>query len=96
MEAKCGCRRIVNEGSEEVALALGGVAASYAIPDEAVWDLARAIDLAHERVQAKLSKTEVFTNLDDRPESGCGHPAVAHLLERLKAGRSGTGGGGCE
>lgn len=93
MEANCGCRKIVNEGFEGVALALGGIAASYDIPEEAVWDLARAIDLNYGQVRARLSKSEYISVLDDLPESGCGHPAVTYLLQRLKSGRSETGGG---
>ena len=91
MDSKCRCRRIVNEGFEEIALALGGVAASYEIPDEAVWDLARAMDLTHERVQAKMSKTEVESGLDGPPDSMGSHPAVSHLLQRLHGPSAGGG-----
>ena len=96
MEANCGCRKIVNEGFEGVALALGGIAASYEMPEEAVWDLARAINLNYDRVQARLSKSEYISVLDALPESGCGHPAVAYLLQRLKSGRQEAGGGNSE
>lgn len=91
MHANCRCRGIVNEGFEQLALALGGVASSYEIPDEAVWDLARAIDVTCQRVQARLAKSDVLTGLDDVPASGAGHPAVAHLLKRLGAGRTDKG-----
>lgn len=91
MHPNCRCRGIVNEGFEELALALGGVAASYEVPDEAVWDLARAMDLTHERVQAKLARTEVASPLGDLPESGAGHPAVSHLLQRLKMSHPASG-----
>jgi len=96
MEANCGCRKIVNEGFEGVALALGGIAASYEIPEEAVWDLARAINLNYDRVQARLSKSEYISVLDVLPESGCGHPAVAYLLQRLQSSRKESGGGHSE
>lgn len=96
MSGNCRCRQAVNEGFQELGLALGGVAASYELPDEAVWDLARAMDLTHERIQARLMKTEVVTQLNESSESGCGHPAVAHLLGRLERGHLGTGGDGRE
>ncbi len=87
MHGNCRCRGIVNDGFEEVALALGGVAASYEIPDEAVWDLARAIDVTCQRVRARLSRTEAAIGLDDLPASDCSHPAVVHLLQRLGSNR---------
>ena len=84
MKSICRCRGIVTEGFEELALALGGVTASYEIPDEAVWDLARAVDVTHDRMQAGIAQTEVVTQLDEVPESGFRHPAVSYLLQRLR------------
>lgn len=92
MSGNCRCRRAVNEGFQELALALGGVASSYELPDEAVWDLARAMDLTHERIQARLMKSEFIAQLDDTPESGCGHAAVQHLLGRLDHSPAARGG----
>ncbi|MFH2074936.1 MAG: hypothetical protein ABIJ57_06250 [Pseudomonadota bacterium] len=86
-------QRVVSEGFEELALALGGVAASYDIPEEAIWDLARAVDLTWQRVKSGLSKSEIVTGLDDLPDSGCRHPAVTHLLQRLRFGRPDEGRG---
>ena len=91
MNANCRCRGIVKDGFEELALALGGVASSYEIPDEAVWDLARAIDVTCQRVQARLAKSDVLAALDDLPASGAAHPAVTHLLKRLGAARGDKG-----
>ena len=92
MHGACQCRGIVNEGFEGVALALGGVAVTYEIPDEAVWDLARAIDVTCQRVRARLSHTEATIGLDDLPVSGCSHPAVVHLLRQLRSDASERGG----
>ena len=92
MKANCRCRGIVNEGFEELALALGGVNASYDLADEAVWDLARAMDLTCERIQAKLARTGAVSGQGDLPESDGCHPAVAHLLQRLKAAGEDQGG----
>lgn len=81
MTEPCRCKQALTAAFEEVALALGGVVAGYPIPDEAVWDLAEALDLIHERVSARCGTREVATA--DDPASA-EHPAIVHLLTRLR------------
>ena len=85
MTSKCRCRSLMTDAFEDVALALGGVVASYDVPDEAIWDLARAIDLTHERAQARFSRTEEEATSIETPKADYQHPAVSHLLTRLRA-----------
>lgn len=84
MNSTCRCCEIVTEGFEELALALGGVTASYEMPDAAIWDIAFAVDVAHGRVQARISQTGEVEQLDEVPDTGGRHTAVAYLLERLR------------
>jgi len=93
MGPDCRCRGIVNEGFEELALALGGITASHDLPDEAVWDLARVVDLTCERIQARLARTEEIAGPDIPPITEGTHPAVSLLLSRLRA--NGARKGGC-
>ena len=83
--SNCECRSILTAAFEEAALALGGVVAGYPIPDEATWDLARALDLIHERALARFGRCgsaepEVIDEME-----GVEHPAIVHLLRRLHA-----------
>lgn len=85
MTDQCRCRLALTAAFEEAALALGGVAASYPIPDEAVWDLARALDLIHERASGRCG-ARAAAAADDGDEAV--HPAIVHLLARLRGGGS--------
>lgn len=85
--------KTVNSGFLEVALALGGVVASYELPDEAILDLAQAIDAAHGRVQSKLMSSDVSPWVEDSLTDDCGHPAVIRLLYRLDEYQLNNGGG---
>jgi hypothetical protein len=87
MTESCNCRRTLTTAFEEAALALGGVVASYPLPDEAVWDLARALDLIHERALGRCGAKEIAVT-DDFDDAE--HPAIAHLLARLRS-KSGAG-----
>ncbi len=84
MKSNCRCHEIVKEGFEELALALGGVTASYEIPDAAVWDLALVVDAAYDRVQARISKNEVVAQLEVVQEPDFRHTAVTYLLQRIR------------
>lgn len=84
MAEQCRCRLTLTVAFEEAALALGGVAASYPIPDEAVWDLARALDLIHERACRRCGGADIVPGDDTDPDE---HPAIVHLLAQLH-GRS--------
>jgi hypothetical protein len=93
----CKCRQAITMAFEEAALALGGVAAGYPIPDEAVWELSRALDLIHARACARFGRCEEggapAADAPDEEE----HPAIVHLLRRLNERPAATGmcGGGC-
>lgn len=88
MGDKCRCRSAVTDGFEEVGLALGGIIESYELPEDAVWDLARAIDLAHERIQAQLMRVVVEPLKVMSPSREHPHPAVSHLMNRLAENRN--------
>ena len=82
MTEACKCRQTLAWAFAEAALALGGVAAGYPIPDEAVWALAEALDLIHERACARLARHDSTGSA--APEDA-EHPAVAHLLRQLQS-----------
>lgn len=84
MTDPCDCRGVLTGAFEEAALALGGVVADYPIPDEAVWDLARALDLIHERARGRCGAREIAAA--GEPEDA-EHPAIVHLLAQLRGGR---------
>lgn len=84
MDGNCKLKKTITEAFEEAALALGGVAAAYQMPDEAVWDLARSLDLIHQRACEKF-QTEEEGPADEREDAV--HPAIVHLLARLGGGR---------
>lgn len=83
MSDPCKCRQALTGAFEEAALALGGVVATYPIPDEAVWDLARALDLIHERACARWSRCETASPAAAEEDDDVEHPAIVHLLRRL-------------
>jgi hypothetical protein len=83
MSENCKCKRAITVAFEEAALALGGVAATYPIPDEAVWDLARSLDLIHQRACGKCGAANAVQ--DEEPEDA-EHPAIVHLLAQLNGG----------
>lgn len=78
------CKEAITAAFEEAALALGGVVAMYPIPDEAVWDLARCLDLIHQRVCGQFGTANGAP--DAEPECA-EHPAIAHLLTKLQRER---------
>lgn len=83
MTANCKCQETLVAAFEQVALALGGVVASYRIPDEAIWDLARTMDLACERARVRMGCHAKPEPDEVEPAVGAVHPAVTHLLGRL-------------
>lgn len=85
MSDSCKCTSAITAAFEEAALALGGVAATYPMPDDAVWDLARSLDLIHQRACEKCGAVGVIR--PEEPED-TEHPAIAHLLAQLNRTRS--------
>lgn len=83
MSDPCKCRQVLTGAFEEVTLALGGVVATYPIPDEAVWELARALDLIHERACARWGRCEINQAAAAEEDDDTEHPAIVHLLRRL-------------
>lgn len=84
MMESSNCREALTAAFEEAALTLGGVVASYPIPDEAVWDLARALDLIHERACDRCGGADIMPGDDTDPVE---HPAIVQLLAQVH-GRS--------
>ncbi len=82
MSDSCKCRQTLTWAFEEAALALGGVVAGYPIPDEAVWDLARALDLIHERACGRCNAEEPLP-ADEADDDE--HPAIVHLLHQVRS-----------
>lgn len=83
MTDQCKCRQTLTAAFEEAALAFGGVVASYPIADEAVWDLARALDLIHERAMARFGRCGATGAVPADDTDDCEHPAIVHLLRRI-------------
>jgi hypothetical protein len=91
MHDKCDSRRTLTSAFEEAALALGGVAAVFPIPDEAIWELSRTLDLIHERACGRCGGREVDADQDSDDNE---HPAIVHLLAQLRGrGASKSDGG---
>lgn len=84
MPQSCRCHRIVNEGFEELTLALGGVAASYEIPDKAVWDLAQVINRVYRRALSKIGPDHLPPALAQDLVDANEHPAITRLLRQLR------------
>ena len=82
MRDQCRCRLTITAAFEEAALALSGVAADYPIPDEALWELARALDLIHERACSRCGARATTTGGDPDNDE---HPAIVHLLAQLRS-----------
>lgn len=70
---------------EELALAFGGLIATYPIPDEAVWDFCRAVDAIHGRLCARC-RGHGLAGMEDPEEAP--HPAIVHLLSQLHGRRA--------
>ncbi len=83
MTCQCQHPDLLTSAFEEVALALGGVVDTYEVPDDAVWDLARAIDLILERARSRFTEAVEQVDAGSAGKSGYKHPAVDHLLHRI-------------
>lgn len=92
MNVNCKCRAVVCGGFMDLALALGAVAGNHELSDEAVWELARAIDHAHERIQMRLAKDDANGQATVEPRASSRHPAIGHLVQRLERTSAGKGG----
>lgn len=80
MSKPSDCCRTLTVAFEEAALALGGVAAVYPVPDEMIWELARTLDLIHERACGRCGAMEAAAGGDSVDGE---HPAIIHLLAQL-------------
>jgi len=95
MDVNGRCRAAVLGGFMDLSLALGAVASNYRLPDEAVWDLARAVDQAHEHIQMQVAQNGGRDPVTAEPRVATRHPAIGHLLQRLE--RTATcSGGSCD
>ncbi|MBK8285759.1 MAG: hypothetical protein IPK97_13330 [Ahniella sp.] len=81
MTDECRCKQALTAAFEEAALALGGVVAIYPIPDEAVWDLAQALDAIHGRACVKCG-AQVHAPPEGTDDNQ--HPAIVRLLAQLQ------------
>jgi hypothetical protein len=77
------CEQAITATFEEAALALGGVVATYQIPDEAVWEMARLMDVTHRRIQARCCRDDAAPPDAQVLDGLRTHPAIAHLLQTL-------------
>lgn len=75
---------VVEDAFEELALALGGVVAAHAVPDDAVWDLARVIDHARRRATTELNSCLPEDQPGAQQHFDAPHPAITLLLRRLR------------
>ncbi len=76
-------RAVVTDAFEELALAVGGINAVHALPDPAVWDLARSISHILRRTLARLVSAPVMSipGDHDNPDE---HPAISRLLRQIR------------
>lgn len=78
-------RNLINETFEDVALVLGGIFAVHGVEDEAVWQVMKHLDLAHENALVKLAGMEPLPPRPTAPaRDSVPHPAVEALLAKLR------------
>ncbi|MBU1074441.1 hypothetical protein KKG45_14465 [bacterium] len=79
MSGNCKCIRNLTVTFEEIASLLEGVRKLYPLPDEAIWEMARALDRIHEDA-CRRSRTSEFPNeaIDDSD-----HPAILFLHTQI-------------
>lgn len=81
-------RKLLDDTFREVALVFGGIFAVHEVPDEAVWQLMKHLDIAHGNALAKLDGIEPGPDRPASPRHGFEtHPAVEALLLKLKRRR---------
>ena len=72
-------RRTLNTAFEDVASLLEGMRELYPIPDEAIWDIARALDRIHEKAYTQCNEPQGADEGDDCPD----HPAILFLHAQI-------------
>ncbi len=72
-------RRTLATAFEEVASLLDGMRELYPIPDEAIWDMARALDRIHERACTRCNEPQQPDEETDCPD----HPAILFLHAQI-------------
>lgn len=78
-------RKLLDATFEELALVLGGIFAVHDVQDEAVWQIMKHLDLAHENALAKIEGFDPDARRAASPRSEYSHhPAVEALLLKLK------------
>lgn len=81
-------RKLLDDTFREVALVLGGIFAVHEVPDEAVWQIMKHLDIAHENALSKLDGLGPGPERPNPPRHGYEtHPAVEALLLKLKRRR---------
>lgn len=78
-------QKLFDETFREVALVLGGIFAVHDVPDEAVWQIMKHLDIAHENALSKLDGLEPKPERPGQPRHTYEpHPAVEALLMKLR------------
>ena len=72
-------RRTLSAAFEDVAVLLEGMRELYPIPDEAIWDMARALDRIHEKAYRQCNEPQEPAEDDDCPD----HPAILFLHAQI-------------
>lgn len=72
--------QIIRERFKELTLGVGGIVATSDVPDAAVWDLCRLIDLTMRRIIAGVCEAEGHSPGPLAPRD-TPHPAICHLLD---------------
>lgn len=77
--------KLLDDTFREVALVLGGIFAVHDVQDEAVWQIMKHLDIAHENAMSKLDGLGPGHERPNPPRHGYKtHPAVEALLLKLK------------
>ncbi len=81
MNESCKCLQNLNQAFEDVAGVLGAMTELYPIPDEALWDVAQAIDRVHAQACNRLG---MHVTVDSDDPAGHEHPALVYLVARVR------------
>lgn len=77
-------RKALDETFRDVALVLGGIFAVHEVQDEAVWQVMKHLDIAHENALAKVDGLDPAARRPAYPKHEYEHhPAVEALLLKL-------------
>lgn len=85
-------RSLFDDTFRDIALVLGGIFAVHEVQDEAVWQVMKHLDLAHETALSKLAGPEAGQQRPGQQRQAYApHPAVEALLMKLKRHPHGGG-----